>query len=96
MSKPSIYFGAGSILELGNLYPDRGFHILRIPEISSEELKKIRSSLRGRILSETTYQKGMPDIVSIQELQDDFWSRADLEKYALLGSGGGIVMDAAK
>ena len=96
MSKPSIYFGAGSILELGNLYPDRGFHILRIPEISSEELKKIRSSLRGRILSETTYQKGMPDIASIQELQDDFWSRADLEKSVMLGIGGGSVMDAAK
>ena len=96
MSKPSIYFGAGSILELGNLYPDRGFHILRIPEISNEELKKIRSSLQGRILSETIYQKGMPDIASIQELHEDFWSRAHLEKSALLGIGGGSVMDAAK
>ncbi|WP_397389957.1 iron-containing alcohol dehydrogenase [Polynucleobacter sp.] len=96
MSKPSIYFGAGSILELGNLYPDRRFHILRIPEISSEELKKIRSSLQGRIISETIYQKGMPDIASIQEFQDDFWSRSDLEKSALLGIGGGSIMDAAK
>jgi len=96
MSKPSIYFGAGSIVELGNLYPDRGFHILRIPEISNEELKKIRSSLQGRILSETIYQKGMPDIASIQELQEDFWSRADLEQSALLGIGGGSVMDTAK
>jgi len=96
MPKPSIYFGAGSILELGNLYPDRGFHILRIPEISNDELKKIRSSLQGRILSETVYQKGMPDIMSIQNLQDDFWIRADLKKSALLGIGGGSVMDAAK
>ena len=96
MSKPSIYFGTGSILELGNLYPGCGFHILRIPEISNEELKKIRSSLRGRILSETIYEKGMPDITSIQELQHDFWTRADLKNSALVGIGGGSVMDAAK
>ena len=58
MSKPSIYFGAGSILELGDLYPDREFHILRIPEISNVDMKKIRSSLKGRIVSEIIYQKG--------------------------------------
>jgi alcohol dehydrogenase class IV len=96
MSKPSIYFGTGSILELGNLYPDHGFHILRIPEISNANMKEIRSCLRGRILSETVYLKGMPDIQSVHELQDDFWSRADLKKSALLGIGGGSVMDTAK
>lgn len=96
MSKPSIYFGAGSLLELGNLYPDRGFHILRIPEISNAIMKEIRSCLQGRILSETVYQKGMPDIQSVQELQNDFWIQAECENSALLGIGGGSVMDTAK
>jgi alcohol dehydrogenase class IV len=96
MSKPSIYFGADALDELGNLYPDRGFHILRIPEISNVEMKKIQSSLQGRILSETIYQRGMPDIQSIQELQDDFWKYAHCENSVILGIGGGSVMDAAK
>jgi len=96
MSKPSIYFGAGSLLELGNLYPDRGFHILRIPEISDADMKKIRSSLQGRILSEIIYQKGMPNLQSVQELQNDFWGRLNFENSALLGIGGGSVMDTAK
>jgi len=96
MSRPSIYFGADALDELGNLYPDRGFHILRIPEISNAEIKKIHSSLQGRILSETIYQRGMPDIESIQELQDDFWKHAHWENSVMLGIGGGSVMDTAK
>jgi alcohol dehydrogenase class IV len=96
MSRPSIYFGADALDELGNLYPDRGFHILRIPEIPNAEMKKIHSSLQGRILSETIYQRGMPDIESIQELQDDFWKHAHWENSVMLGIGGGSVMDTAK
>jgi len=96
MSKPSIYFGAGSLAELETLYPDRGFHILRIPEISNAIMKEIRSYLQGRILSETVYQKGMPDIQSVQELQNDFWIQAECENSALLGIGGGSIMDTAK
>jgi len=96
MSKPSIYFGTGSLAELETLYPDRGFHILRIPETSNAIMKEIRSYLQGRILSETVYQKGMPDIQSVQELQNDFWIQAECENSALLGIGGGSVMDAAK
>ena len=96
MSRPSIYFGADALDELGNLYPDRGFHILRIPEISNAEMKKIHSSLQGRILSETIYQRGMPDIESIQQLQNDFWRHAHCENSVILGIGGGSVMDAAK
>jgi hypothetical protein len=96
MSQPSIYFGAGSLAELETLYPDRGFHILRIPEISNVNMKEIRSCLRGRILSETVYQNGIPDIQNVQDLQSDFWSRAKYKNSALLGIGGGSVMDAAK
>ena len=96
MSQPSIYFGTGSLAELETLYPDRGFHILRIPEISEVNMKQIRSCLRGRILSEIIYQKGMPDIQSVQELQNDFWIHAECENSALLGVGGGSVMDIAK
>jgi hypothetical protein len=96
MLKPSIYFGAGSITELETLYPDLGFHIFRIPEISNVDMKKIQSCLQGRILSETIYHKGMPDIQNVQELQNDFWSRANCENSALLAIGGGSVMDAAK
>ncbi|MBT8605839.1 phosphonoacetaldehyde reductase [Polynucleobacter paneuropaeus] len=96
MSKPSIYFGAGSLAELETLYPDRGFHILRIPEISNANMTEIRTCLQGRILSESIYQKGMPDVQSVQELQNDFWTQAKCENSALLGIGGGSVMDTAK
>ena len=96
MSEPSIYFGAGSLAELETLYPDHGFHIFRIPEISYDNMKEIRSCLRDRILSETIYQKGMPDIQSVQDLQNDFWSKAQYKNSVLLGIGGGSAMDAAK
>ncbi|MBT8519911.1 phosphonoacetaldehyde reductase [Polynucleobacter paneuropaeus] len=96
MSKPSIYFGAGSLAELETLYPDRGFHILRIPQISNANMREIRSCLQGRILSETIYQKGMPDIQSVQELQNNFWMQAECENTVILGIGGGSVMDTAK
>jgi alcohol dehydrogenase class IV len=96
MSKPSIYFGLGSVEELRTLYPDRGFHILRIPEIPNADMIKIRSCLQGRILSETIYQKSMPNIQGVQELQNDFWIRANCENSVLLGIGGGSLMDTAK
>jgi alcohol dehydrogenase class IV len=96
MHKPSIYLGVGSLQELGGLYPNRGFHILRIPEISHEEMRKIRISLHGRIISEVTYQNGLPDIGRVQELQDEFWRHADYESSVLFGIGGGSVMDVAK
>jgi alcohol dehydrogenase class IV len=96
MSKPSIYFGVGSLAELETLFPDRGFHILRIPEISDAHMRAIRNSLRGRILSEVIYQEGMPDTKTVESLQNDFWGHADGMNAALLGIGGGSVMDVAK
>ncbi|WP_114638960.1 iron-containing alcohol dehydrogenase [Polynucleobacter necessarius] len=96
MPKPSIYFGAGLLAELETLFPDRGFHILRIPEISDADMRKIRSSLQGRVLSEVVYQQGMPDIRVVEDLQDNFWRYADCGNSVLLGMGGGSVMDAAK
>ena len=96
MHKPSIYFGVGSLHELEGLYPDRGFHILRIPEISIEGMSKIRTSLQDRIISEVSYHKGMPDIRYVHELQDDFWRHVECESSVLLAIGGGSVMDVAK
>jgi alcohol dehydrogenase len=96
MYKPYIYLGAGSLQELENLYPDLGFHLIRIPEISNVEIEKIRTYLHGRIISEVIYLKGMPDIQYVQKLQNDFWQYADCENSVLLGIGGGSVMDVAK
>ena len=96
MHKPSIYLGTGSLQELRNLYPEHKFHILRIPEISTLEMKTIRGFLQDRIISETVYQNGMPDIQCVQKLQDDFWLKVDCDNSALLGIGGGSVMDVAK
>jgi alcohol dehydrogenase class IV len=96
MSNPSIYASTTALDVLTNLYPDQGFHILRIPELSNENLIRIRSCLNGRLVSETIYESGMPDISSIQHLQGVFWDKVVNTKSVLLGIGGGSVMDVAK
>jgi hypothetical protein len=96
MDKPKIYFGAGSLNQLEKLYPERGFHILRIPEISNLQMSNIHNSLQGRVLSETIYQNGMPEKLYVQALQERFWQRIDHTNSVLLGVGGGSVMDVAK
>jgi len=96
MDKPNIYLGPRSLNQLENLYPDRGFHILRIPEISNLQMSNIHNSLQGRVLSETIYQNGMPEILYVQALQERFWQGIDHTNSVLLGVGGGSVMDVAK
>ena len=96
MDKPNIYFGPGSMKQLESLYPDCGFHILRIPEISNLEMSNIYKSLQGRVLSETIYQNGMPEIFYVQDLQESFWQRIHHTNSVLLGVGGGSLMDVAK
>lgn len=95
---PEVYFGAGSAQELENVFPNHKFHLLHIPEVSDQRLKQIRSYLSGRIVSQKTYQAGMPDLAMVRQMQNDFWSQ-DSKIYsdsALLAIGGGSLMDLAK
>lgn len=96
-SNPEVYFGEGASHELENIFPDHKFHLLHIPELPTEQLKKIKKYLSGRIISEHIYDSGMPDIANLKELQNDFWaSQINDEKTALLAIGGGSLMDVAK
>jgi len=95
---PEVYFGAGSAQELENVFPNHKFHLLHIPELSDQRLKQIRSYLSGRIVSQKTYQAGMPDLAMVRQMQNDFWSQESkiYSDTALLAIGGGSLMDLAK
>lgn len=96
MSTPSIYSSIGALSVLANLYPDCEFYVLRIPEISDQILDQIRTYLKDRLVSETIYSGGMPDILATQKMQEAFWRNANPSNSVLLGIGGGSVMDIAK
>jgi len=71
-------------------------HILRIPELANKRIEKIRGSLKDKLVTETIYQSGMPDIEGTQLLQNTFWRAVNSNQAVLLAIGGGSVMDAAK
>lgn len=94
--KPNIYIGSNSIEELGQLYPNRNFHLWHIPEIDSGFLRKIKSNLGGRIISQQTYQNGMPELNHVAAMHEQFSLTIRDPHSVILGIGGGSLMDFAK
>lgn len=93
---PNIYLGSNSIEELAHLYPNKRFHIWHIPEIQPHTLKMIKGFLGHRIISQDSYDFGMPDIETIQKANHSFSKITHASDSVVLAIGGGSIMDFAK
>lgn len=96
MPGPSVYMGSNSLEELTYLYPNKKFHIWHIPELEQNILRKIKSFIGQRIVSQEVYDFGMPDIDTLVRVNKEFSKSTYAHDSVVLAIGGGSLMDFAK